>query len=47
MSGMQTPELFDDEEQKDDDRTASIEKVLPFLPEASRSPRGEVDRPLK
>jgi hypothetical protein len=34
VSGLQEPELFDDEEQEDYDRTAGVQKVLQYVPQA-------------
>jgi hypothetical protein len=40
---MQEPELFEYEEQEDHDRASGIQEILPELPEASASPRNQVN----
>jgi hypothetical protein len=34
VSGLQEPELFDDQEQEDDDGSAGVQEVLQHVPEA-------------
>jgi hypothetical protein len=42
VSGLQEPELFDDQEQEDDNRASGDVEVLQSLPEAHGPQRDEV-----